>query len=405
MKRAWVAAALGLALQGSMVTNAVADEQSMAPVYLHLLRDIVNVNTETRNTAGLAKVRDMLIPHFERLGMVVTRHKLADAREVLSIQRPDAQPRVLLVGHIDTVFSEQGAFQHFQQEGDRLHGPGVIDMKGGLVLMINVLAQLKDSGQLDQVRVVLNDDEEIGSPHSKQTLRALAKDIPYGLVFEPGLEDGAVVSNQSGVRWIKLTSVGKAAHAGLEPENGINACLDLALKVKKLADLAEPEKGLTINPGVIEGGTKPNVVCARASVTLDVRFRSLGDWQRVSAAIERIRMHSDVLNAQLGRGTDTEVVQIADMPPLPETSTHALVHVLAEVTKQLDQPFKVRGVGYGSDGNHLAEGGMQLLVGVGPYGGGMHSEKEFLLLRSYRDRLKLNTTLIRNVLLSGAKAP
>lgn len=395
MKRWIQAALLGIFVHGV----AVAAPDDIGPQYLTLLQDIVNINTETRNVDGLAKAREVLIPHFEALGMVATHHKLAqEGREVLSFEKPGAKPKVLLLGHLDTVFSQTGAFQKISLQGNRLSGPGVIDMKGGLVLMLNVLAQLKQAGQLEQIRVVLNDDEEIGSPHSKKTLRALAEGIPYGLVFEPGLEDGAVVSNQSGVRWIKLTSTGKASHAGLEPENGIDACLDLAHKVTKLANLAQPKKGLTINPGVIEGGTKPNVVCDKASVTVDIRFRAMSDWMALSEAIERIRAQSDVYNDTLKQGATTEAVQIAEMPLLPETKTRVLVDQLESVSRALNQPFRARGVGYGSDGNNLAEVDIQLLVGVGPYGGGMHSTKEFMLLSSYRDRLNLMTALIDKLL-------
>ncbi|AOY01922.1 M20/M25/M40 family metallo-hydrolase [Jeongeupia sp. USM3] len=368
---------------------------AIEPAYVQLLKQIVEVNTETRNTAGLAQARELLIPQFAALGMTPTRHALAEqGREVLSFDTPDKAPKVMLVGHLDTVFAKDSRFQQFADLGDRFAGPGIIDMKGGLVLMLNVLAQLKQAGRLEHVRVVINDDEEIGSPYSKKTLRSLAAGIPYGLVFEPGLEDGAVVRSQSGVRWIRLTSTGKAAHAGLEPENGLDACLDLAKKVARITALARPQQGLTINPGVIEGGTKPNVVCDKASVTFDVRFRETADWQRLSAAIDDIARQSDVYNDRLKRGVRSEVKQIAEMPLLPAEQTSVLAARFEAVAHQLGQPFHARAVGYGSDGNNLSDTGMQLLVGVGPYGGGMHTDSEHLLLSAYRDRLTLLTRLL-----------
>ncbi|GHD56483.1 M20/M25/M40 family metallo-hydrolase [Jeongeupia chitinilytica] len=388
MKRWLFVSALALA------GTAGAATQAIDPAHLQLLKQIVDINTETRNLAGLAQVRDVLVPRFESLGLKTTRHSLGNGREVLSFDTPGSTPKVLLVGHIDTVFAQTGDFQRLSEQGDQLVGPGVIDMKGGIVLMLNVLAQLKQAGKLQHVRVVLNDDEEIGSPYSKQTLRTLAGGIPYGLVFEPGLEDGAVVRSQSGVRWIKLTTNGKAAHAGLEPENGIDACLDLARKIAKVSQLAQPSKGLTLNPGVIEGGSKPNVVCDRASVTFDVRFRADADWQAVSAAIGEIGQHSDVYNPQLKQGTRTEVTQLAEMPLLPEQQTQALAARVEAIAGAIGQPFHARSVGYGSDGNNLAETGMQLLVGVGPYGGGMHSRNEHMLVSSYQNRLTLMTQLI-----------
>ena len=396
MKRWLSATVLGLALGN--VAGATQPE-AMAPSYLELLQQLVDINTETRNLAGLAQARQLLIPQFEALGLVGTRHRLEqDGREVLSFETPGAKPRVLLLGHLDTVFSATGSFLRLQRQGDRLIGPGVIDMKGGVVLMLNVLAQLRTQGGLDQVRVVLNDDEEIGSPHSKSTLRALARGVPYGLVFEPGLEDGAVVSSQSGVRWIRLSTTGRAAHAGLEPENGIDACLDLAIKVRKVAELAQPDRGLTLNPGLIEGGSKPNVVCEKASVTFDVRFRSLADWRSVSAGIERISAQSDVVNARLQRGARTEVTQLAELPLLPAANTAELLEQVQTAAQALGQPLRARAVGYGSDGNNLADSPMQLLVGVGPYGGGMHSDQEFMRLSAYPERLALVTRLILQLL-------
>lgn len=389
MKRRLGAAALSLAL------CAAAPAQGMEPQYRELLGRLVNINTATNNIAGLVQVRQLLIPQFESLGLVLTRHRLAqDGREVLSFETPGAKPKIMLVGHLDTVFPTTGAFQTLKEQGDRLTGPGVIDMKGGVVLLLNVLEQIKKQGGLDQVRVVLNDDEEIGSPHSKAVLRNLAQGLAFGLVFEPGLADGAVVSSQSGVRWIKLTSTGKAAHAGLEPEKGIDACLDLAIKAKKVSELARSAKGLTINPGLIEGGSKPNVVCDKASVTFDIRFRSLSDWQDLFHAIEKIGAVSDVYNPLLQQGARTEVQQLAEMPLLPTENTAELLRRIQISARSLGQTVPARAVGYGSDGNNLAETGMQLLVGVGPYGGGMHSDQEFMLLSSYRERLALLTLLI-----------
>lgn len=164
-----------------------ADKAVIAPHYRQLLQQLVDINTDTRNVAGLEDARKMLIPEFEALGMVLTRHRLnQDGREVLAFEVPNAQPQILFVGHIDTVFASSSKFRQLTEQADRLVGPGVIDMKGGVVLMLNVLAQLKQTGQLDKVRIVLNDDEEIGSPWSKETLRSLAKGIPFGLVFEIG---------------------------------------------------------------------------------------------------------------------------------------------------------------------------------------------------------------------------
>lgn len=386
----------GLSMGG---TYAQAAASNIDPESLALLSHLVEINTETTNLAGLERAREVLIPEFEALGMAVTRHKTDGAgHEVLSFEVPNAHPKLLMVGHLDTVFPVDSPFQRFEQHGQRLTGPGVIDMKGGLVLELNVLSKLRERGLLDKVRVVINDDEEVGSIHSKDTLRQLAADIPYGLVFEPGLEDGAVVDSQAGVRWIRLDVKGKASHAGLEPEKGIDACLDLALKLQHIAALAQPADGLTINPGVIQGGTKPNVVCDHASVTLDVRFRTLEQWQSVDAGIKEIASKSDVYNALLHQGTQTEYTQLAEMDLLPLAQTTELSRRLKDAAQALGQNVAARAVGYGSDGNNLAITGMQLLVGLGPYGGGMHSDREFMNSQSFSDRLALVTLFVSQLL-------
>lgn len=390
----WFLAGLAMFLVN---VQGVRAQDSIDPQYLQLLEDVVNINTDSNNVEGLTRLRGVLIPQFEALGLVVSHHPLSDGRETLSFETSGARPTIVLIGHLDTVFPTSSPFQHLSRQEDRLTGPGVIDMKGGVVLMLETLAQLKQSGHLDNVRVVLNDDEEIGSVRSKPVLQQLSQGLAYGLVFEPGLEDGAYVSSQSGIRWVKLTSTGKASHAGLEPENGIDACLDLAIKVQKIAALARPEQGLLINPGVIEGGTKPNVVCDKASVTIDVRFQQMEDWENTAAALDKISGHSDIYNQTLKQGTHSEWVKLAEMPVLPATGSRVVVALGQEIAKSLGQTFKARAVGYGSDGNNIASGDIQILVGLGPYGGGMHSEKEFMQLSSYRERLLFATALIRKL--------
>lgn len=390
----WILA--GLAIFAGLAQSARAHE-SISPQYLQLLEEVVDINTDSNNVDGLTRVRSVLIPQFEALGLIVSHHPLADGHETLSFETATARPTILLIGHLDTVFPASSSFQHLSRQEDRLIGPGVIDMKGGVIVLLETLAQLNQSGHLDNVRVVLNDDEEIGSVRSKPVLQQLSQGMTYGLVFEPGLEDGAYVSSQSGIRWVKLTTTGKASHAGLEPENGIDACLDLAIKVQKIAALARPDEHLLINPGVIEGGTKPNVVCDKASVTIDVRFQQLKDWDHTVTALDEISGHVDIYNRKLKQGTHSEWVKLAEMPVLPATGSRELVNLGSEVAKSLGQTFKARAVGYGSDGNNIASPNIQILVGLGPYGGGMHSEKEFMQLSSYQERLIFATALIRKL--------
>ena len=208
------------------------------PAWQALLEKLVNINSGTRNIDGLDANRQVLIPEFEKLGFEVTTHDLKDGHKLLSMVVPGSKPEVLLMGHIDTVFKKDSDFQKFEVRGDRIYGPGVIDMKAGIVLMLDLLKRFKNTGQLGKFIVIINDDEEIGSPYSKDLVKKLVAGVKTGLVFEPGLPGGAVVTSHSGVYWLTLSVEGKAAHAGLEPEKGINACLELSEKVVRISKLS-----------------------------------------------------------------------------------------------------------------------------------------------------------------------
>jgi acetylornithine deacetylase/succinyl-diaminopimelate desuccinylase-like protein len=321
-----------------------------------------------------------------------------ERRGFYGIQTPDAKPELLLVGHLDTVFEKTSPFQGLRRQGDRLIGPGVIDMKGGVVLMLDVLGSLRDTGLLPRVKVVLNDDEEIGSPASKQALTQAAKGIPYTLVFEPGLPDGSVVASQSGVRWLKLAVKGRGAHAGMDPQSGVNACVEASHKAVRLNALTSFQRGLTVNVGTMTGGTKPNIICEEASLMLDVRYIQDADLQATLKQIERIQKEAVVSNPKLGVSPTATLETVAELPSLPPERTRELRELASQAATSVGQRLKAKHVGYASDGNHLAQTGTQLLVGLGPYGGGMHTAEEFLSLRGYAQRRSFNRALIQKIL-------
>jgi glutamate carboxypeptidase len=374
------------------------EAEGMAPRWQGLLEELVSIDSGTQDVEGLEQVRRVLIPHFEALGFATTTTELGEGRKLLSFQVPGAKPELLLVGHLDTVFEGPGGAQPLRREGDKLMGSGVIDMKGGVVLMLDVLESLRDTGLLERVKVVLNDDEEVGSPHSKQALQQAARGIPYALVFEPGLPDGAIVSSQSGVRWLRLTVQGRGAHAGLEPERGVNACVEASHKALRLDALTSLTRGLTVNVGTLEGGSKPNIVCEQASVMVDIRYRQDADLEATLEQIERIRQEPAVFNPVLEASPTATLETVAQLPNLPPERTRRLRALARRAAASVGQQVEARHVGYGSDGNHLAEVGVELLVGLGPYGGGMHTEGEFLSLQGYARRRSFNQALIQEIL-------
>lgn len=400
MRRAavWLPGLLLLATL-AQATPLPREGEGLAPRWEGLLEKLVDINSGTQNVEGLEQVRSVLIPEFEALGFVTTSTDLGEGRKLLSFQLPGSTPELLLVGHLDTVFEKTtGPAQRLRRQGDRLSGPGVIDMKGGVVLMLDVLESLKDTGLLQHIKVVLNDDEETGSPRSKEALRQAAQGLRYALVFEPGLPDGSVVASQSGVRWLRLTVKGRGAHAGLEPERGVNACVEASHKASRLDALTSFQKGLTVNVGTLSGGTKPNIVCEEASLMLDIRYRQEADWVATLKRIERIQREMTVSNPLLGVSPTATLETVAELPSLTPERTRELRERVAQAAASVGQRIEARHVGYGSDGNHLAESGIQLLVGLGPYGGGMHTQDEFLSLKGYAKRRSLNRALIQRIL-------
>ena len=398
--RKWMgfALVLGMSLASRM---AVADELIPTP-WRDLLRELLEINSGSENTDGLELVRKRLIPEFEKLGFRTTTVDTGDRHKILVFDFDGEKPELLLLGHVDTVFPAASAFQKFSSQGDRLMGPGVIDMKGGIVLILNILTDLKQSPKdaeiLKKIRVLLDDDEETGASHSKAKFAEWVKGIPYGLVFEPGLSNRSLVNSHSGVHWSELTVKGRAAHAGMEHEKGLNACVELAHKIIEISKLTDYRKKLTVNVGTIHGGIKPNVVCEEASAKIDIRFVERADLNSALKRIENITAKSATRNSLLGIETHSQLKDLGETPSLTRASTDKLYLLAQEAGLQAGVPVKGEHVGYGTDAGHLAGTGIQLLVGLGPVGGGMHTDSEFMDLNSYLPRKKLGTALIRRVL-------
>jgi len=387
---------IAVSIFGALINQA--DASPMPSHWKALLRQLVEVNTETRNTAGLERIREILVPQFQALGMQSTIIDLPEGRRILSFQTPQARPKILWVGHLDTVFSVNHTVGEYREDGDKIHGPGVIDMKSGIVLMLHLLSELKNTPYLHQIRIVLNDDEENGSRFSRSTLQELARGIPYGLVFEPGLPGGEVVIAHSGVQWLNLTVRGKSSHAGLEPELGINACIEASYKAGELAKLSDYSRGLSLNVGTIQGGTHPNVVCEQATLRLDIRYRERADLKQMLLEIMQIKEKMTVYNPILNQYPTATLDTIAELPNMPASATSLLFDRLQTTAKRIGMRVSGRPVGYASDGNHLATTGINLLVGLGPYGGGMHTNDEYLLQSSYLERFALNLNFIKSIL-------
>lgn len=289
---------------------------------------------------------------------------------------------VLLLGHLDTVW-EKGAFQPlFEVSGARVQGPGVFDMKGGAVVALAALAGLRESGvALGPLTVLLTGDEEVGSSTSRALIEAEARRHRAVLVLEPPVGDSVKVARK-GTGGYAVTVYGRAAHAGLEPDKGINAVVEIAPLVAQIAALARPELGTTVSPTVLRGGTRTNVIPARAHLEVDVRFSSAAEADRIEMEIRRLGVSHP--------GARLEIKGGANRPPFEPQLSASLFGLARRVAAELGWAgLDGAAVGGGSDGNFTAALGIPTLDGMGIVGGNAHAEGEWALTDSLPDRAAL----------------
>ncbi len=302
-----------------------------------------------------------------------------------------AQPRVLLVGHLDTVWPlGTVARWPFAVRDDRASGPGAFDMKAGVVQLLFALALVGEGRGLDGVTLVLTTDEEIGSPSSRELLAGEARGARAVLIPEPSF-DGALKTERKGVALYRLETVGRAAHAGLNPEQGINAAVEVARQVLDLAGLADPSSGTTVTPSLISAGTAANTVPASAVAHFDVRFATRAEGERIAAAFAAVRPGVP--------GATTSVEQETFVPPLERSSSRELFELAKRLQDELGlPPLREASVGGGSDGNHLAALGVPTLDGLGAVGDFAHGEGEFVLVSAMAERAALLAALVSELL-------
>lgn len=299
-----------------------------------------------------------------------------------------AQTRVILVGHLDTVWPVGTLAEWpFQVVDARATGPGAFDMKAGLVQGFHALAALDD---LDGVTVLVTGDEEIGSPSSRSLIESTSEGACAAFVLEPSAS-GALKTARKGVSLYELTVEGRSAHAGLEPERGVNALLELARQLLALEDVARPELGTTVTPTVASAGTVANAVPDRAKVTIDVRTATTEEQARVDRALRCL--------VPALAGARLSVVGAPNRPPLPASSSRDLYARAQQVAQRLGiGPLSAAEVGGGSDGNFTAAIGVPTLDGLGAVGGGAHARDEHVEIDAMPQRAALVAALIDDAL-------
>lgn len=370
--------------------------------FVEALREMVNVDCGSYTPEGVNVVADLCEARFEKGGWAVERirHRPAEGEPqlgdmVIGRLAGAGGPRILMIGHTDTVF-EPGtvAERPFRIEGDRALGPGVSDMKGGLLTGFFAVEVLQRAGfdGFGSITSICNPDEEIGSPWSRTFIREEAGRADVVFVLEGARENGDVVSARKGVSDYRIQITGRAAHAGVEPERGRSAILEAAHKTVALHALNGRWPGVTANVGVIHGGTRTNVVAERCILEVDIRSPQEQTLQAAEAEVERIAAERTVPDVAI------EITGGAWHRPMEKTEGTARLAALAiEVAAELGFELKDTATGGASDANTTSAAGVPTLDGLGPIGGDDHGPKEWIDLTSVVPRIALLSGLISRV--------
>jgi len=304
--------------------------------------------------------------------------------------RKKGLPLQLLIGHYDTVWPLGTVAQRpFSVEGNIIRGPGVLDMKGGLaqiVLALKALQELELEPELLPL-VLVNSDEEIGSRSSTRYIRTLAQHVSRTFVMEPAMgEEGIIKTERKGVGRFTITVHGKAAHAGLDPEGGASAILELSHVIQTLFALNDADSGVTVNVGMVDGGLQPNVIAPHGQAVVDVRVPTVADGARIAKAIHSIE--------PVTRGVRLTAEGAIGRPSMEHTKRNDALWLLASgLGRQLGLDLQHGRAGGGSDGNTTSQY-TATLDGLGPVGDGAHAEHEFLYIEQTLERTALLALLL-----------
>jgi glutamate carboxypeptidase len=370
--------------------------------FVAALERMVNVDCGSFTPGGVNEIADQCQARFDAGGWDVERRRHEPAAGdprlgdlVIGRLEGSGGPRILLVGHTDTVFDPGTvAARPFRIEGSRAFGPGVSDMKGGLLLGFFAVEVLQEAGVdgFGRITYVCNPDEEIGSPWSRDVIRAEAERTDAAFVLEGARENGDIVSARKGVTDYRIEVRGRAAHAGVEPERGRSAILEAAHKVIALQALNGRWPGVTVNVGVVHGGTRPNVVPERCALEVDVRSPREETLAEAEAEVERIA------SGQTVPDVSATAVRGGWHRPMEKKEGGARLAALAiEIAAELGFELSDAATGGASDANTISAAGVPTLDGLGPVGGDDHGPAEWLDLTSVVPRLSLLAGLLSRV--------
>lgn len=373
------------------------------------------VNSGSRNLAGLTTMADLLTAAvcplggdallvepsaITAIGVDGRAAPLPHGHNLHVARRPTAAVRVLLTGHMDTVFAADHPFQACRWlDATTLNGPGTADMKGGIAVMLAALAALEASPFAERLgwEVVINSDEEVSSLGSAALLAGAARRCHLGLTYEPALPDGTLAGGRKGSGNFSAVVRGRAAHAGREIEEGRNAVLAAADLALRLAALMRAHPGVSVNPAKIDGGGPNNIVPDLAVLRFNVRPTTPAEQETITAAIA-------ALVTAVAAAHEVEITLDGSFarPPKPlDANQLRLFELVRDCGRDLDLDIGWRDTGGVCDGNNLAATGLAVVDTLGPRGGAIHSSDEFLCTDSLVERARLSALLLMRIAQHG----
>ncbi len=379
---------------------------------LSMVEEVVNINSGSLNSDGIAAVGEIFSDELRQLGFAID-YLPGDFIEMPSCPGSDYSvnlsdhilatksgngPRILLMGHLDTVFPPDSPFQEFRQEGDTMSGPGVADMQSGLVIMLYALKALDEFGDLDDmaISVLLNSDEEMGSLSSRKYLEEQARLHDFGLVYESS-GNNTLVRTRKGLGQVRFVVNGRASHAGAAHQEGRSAIKELAYKIVEIERMTDYESGVTVNVGVISGGEARNTVAPCAEAFVDLRYP---EPQQGEDAVNEFNNIFDQVYSYSG-GTEelsTESwINLHRPPKIPTPDSDILLNKSVAIGRLLGQELGIIDSGGGTDGSLTQAVGLPTVDSLGAAGTGAHSNREQARISSLAERAKLSAVLIRRL--------
>lgn len=379
---------------------------------LDMLERLTNINSGSLNKAGVDEIAAIFSRELRELGFSISTlpgdviempscpgsDYTIDVADHVLATRPGNSARLLLMGHLDTVFPPDSPFQDFRREGDTMYGPGVADMKGGLVVMLYALKALHEFGALDGIdlSVLLNSDEEMGSLSSRKYLEDQAAQHDWGLVYESSGTNN-LTRTRKGLGQARFVVHGKASHAGGAHEQGRSAIKELAYKIVEIENMTDYETGVTVNVGIVSGGEARNTIAPCAEALIDLRYPQPQQGLDAVAQFENIFGQVYSYPVDSGEITTDSWVNLHRPPKIPTDESDYLMDKAIAIGRLLGQELGVTDSGGGTDGSLTQAVGLPTQDSLGVAGTGAHSNREDARVSSLVERAKLSAVLIQRL--------